>query len=160
MSPREHAISTLEFARWYSGNLLKDFPEDKYTFQPSPTDNHAAWIVGHLAGTDAWIGEVLGFAGTNVPKDIREAYSMGSKPSPTAAHTLAQLRTIFDGSRAAFITYLKTADDATLNKSIKEETHGFATDAIDAALKLAWHEGFHFGQFASIRKALGLPNTM
>lgn len=159
-SARDQAISFLEFARWYSHGMLKGIPDDKYTFQPSKTDNHVSWVLGHLAGTEAWICDVVKAPNGDAPKDVREAYGMKSKPSVPAKHTPEQLRTLFEQTRAAFIAWLKTADDAALSQDLSAATQGFATDPIDAAHKIAWHEGFHFGQVANVRKALGIEPFM
>ncbi len=159
MTPRQHALAVLEFSRWYSDNLLKGFPDDKLTYQPSPTDNHALWVMGHLAGTDAWIGGVVG-AAVNVPENIQKAFGMGSKPTPAGNPPAADVKKAFLDSRAALVNWLKSAPDAALSTDLKEKTGGFATDPLDAIFKIAWHEGFHFGQVANIRKALGLPPSM
>lgn len=159
MTPREHAIAVLEFSRWYSDNLMKGFPEDKWTYQPTPTDNHVLWVMGHLAGTDAWIGGVVG-ASIAVPEHVQKAFGMGSKPSPTGNPSAAEVKKAFVESRAALLSWLKSAPGAALMTDLKEKTGGFATDPLDAVFKIAWHEGFHFGQVANIRKALGLPPTM
>jgi hypothetical protein len=159
MNTRQHAIAFFEFTRWYSDNLLKDIPESKYTYQPSPTDNHILWVMGHLAGTDAWIGGVIG-APVNVSKTIQEAFAMGTKPKASGNPSAAEVRKAFVDSRAALVDWLKKAPESALTMDLKEKTGGFATDTIDAMLKIAWHEGFHFGQVANVRKALGLPPTM
>ena len=53
MNPRQHSVALLEFTRKISNDILNGIPDDKLTHQPSPTDNHALWAMGHLAATDA-----------------------------------------------------------------------------------------------------------
>lgn len=159
MTPREHAIALFEFTRWYTSNLLNGIHEDRYTFQPSPTDNHILWVLGHLAGTDAWIAGVVG-AEVNVPQSIRDAFGMGTKPTTTGNPSIHEVKQAFESSRAALLAWLRAAPDSALAMDLSEKTGGFATDPLDAMLKIAWHEGFHGGQIANIRKALGLPPTM
>lgn len=159
MTPRDHALSLLEFTRWYSNNLLKDLPESKWNFQPSPTDNHVLWCMGHLAGTEAWLGGILGFD-AKVPEPIAKAYGQHTKPSPTGNPPTADVKRAFEASRNAFVQWLKTTPESALNTNLKEQSGGFFTDPVDAAHKIAWHEGFHFGQVANIRKALALPPSM
>lgn len=156
MTPREHAIGLLEFTRSYSNSLLKDFPESKWTHQTCPTDNHVLWCMGHLAGTEAWLAGALGFD-AKVPEAVGKAYGQGTEPKQSGNPPAAEVRAAFEGSRAAFIAWLKSASDAQLATDLREKTGNFMTDPIDAAHKIAWHEGFHFGQVASIRKTLGLP---
>jgi hypothetical protein len=159
MNTRERAIAVLEFSRWYTNNLLKGIPDDRFTFQPSPTDNHVLWCLGHLAGTDAWIGGVVG-ATVDVPKSIVDAFGMGTLPRAAGNPSTGEVKGAFESSRAALLGWLKSAPDAALSTDLKEKTGGFATDPLDGMLKIAWHEGFHAGQIANIRKALKLPPSM
>ena len=59
MNPRQHAVALLEFTRKISNDILNGITDDKLTHQPSPTDNHALWVMGHLAATDAWMASTL-----------------------------------------------------------------------------------------------------
>lgn len=160
MNPRERAISLLEFARWYTNNLLKDLPESQWLHQPSPTDNHVQWVLGHLSGTNTWASKVLSIPGVHVPQDILTAYGMGSKPSQSGNPAIGEVKKAFQSSHEAVLAWLKTVPDASLAVDISEKTGSFASDPIDMMMKLAWHEGFHSGQIANIRKALGLPPSM
>jgi hypothetical protein len=152
----------LQFARHVSNDMIKGFPEDKRTFQACPTDNHLTWVLGHVASTEAWLGRTMNIPGTAVPETYGKLFGGGSKPlpDPKAYPTLAEIRKVFDEGRAATIKWLQSAPDAALAVSLKDATGGFANDPVDAALKMAWHEGWHFGQVANCRKALGLPNAM
>lgn len=160
MNPRQHAISVLEFARWYTNNLLKDLPESKWLHQPSPTDNHVLWCIGHFAGTNVWAAKVLDIPGVIVSQEIQTAYGMGSKPSQTGNPSLEEVKRAFQSSHEAVMAWLKSAPDSSLAGDISEKTGKFASDPLDMMMKLAWHEGFHAGQIANVRKALGLPPTM
>lgn len=159
MNPRQHAVALLEFARKVSNDMLKDIPEDKLTFQSCPTDNHALWVMGHLAGTDAWMGSTLNIPGIKVPQSVIEAFRSGTKPSAKGNPPIADVRKAFHESHAALVAWLREAPESALAVDLKAKTGGFATDTIDAMLKLAWHEGWHMGQVAGVRKALGLPNV-
>lgn len=162
MNPRQHVSAFLRWTRSVSEQLLKDFPADKGTHQCSPTDNHAVWVVAHLAMTDHWIASTVGAAGTTKPEGWDALFGMGSKPTnePAKYPSLAAVRKVFDAHRAVVLNWLESAPDAALAVSLKEKTGGFATDPIDACYKVGWHEGWHFGQVATIRKGLGLPNIM
>jgi len=160
MTPRQHATALLEFTRKMSNDILGGIPDDKLTHQPSPTDNHVLWVLGHLAATDAWIAGVLSIPGVNVPESVTKAFSGGAKPSATGNPPSADVRKAFNDSRGAVIRWLGAAPDSALTVDLKEKTGGFASDPIDAMLKMSWHEGWHMGQVANVRKALGLPNVL
>lgn len=160
MTPRQHAIALLEFTRKISNDILAGIPDDKLTHQPSPTDNHPLWVMGHLAGSDVWIANTLNIPGVDVPESVIKAYGSGSKPSASGNPPAAVVRKAFDDSRAKVLAWFKAAPDSALAVDLKEKTGGFATDPIDAMFKLSWHEGWHLGQVANVRKSLGLPNVL
>lgn len=160
MNPRQHAVTVLEFARKVSNDILKGIPDDKLTFQSCPTDNHALWVMGHLAGTDAWMINTLNIPKVNVPEAVIKAFGSGTKPSVKGNPPAAEVRRAFNEARTALIGWLREAPDSALTVDLKEKTGGFASDPIDAMFKVAWHEGWHMGQVANVRKALGLPNVV
>lgn len=159
---QKHATDVLAFARSLSDSLFKDFPEGNWTHQPSPTDNHALWVLGHLAITDAWYCGVVGASGATMPDGYDAMFGMGSKPVSDSSKypKPAEVRKLFETNRAALAAWLQSASAAALDQPLKEKTGGFMADAVDGAFKLAWHEGWHAGQLASVRKALGLPRVM
>jgi DinB superfamily len=162
MTPRQHAISVLKFTRDVGTLTLKGFAEDRYTWQTSPFDNHPMWVLGHLATTDAWILGAVGGKGADLPAGWEKHFGPGTKPvsDPKQYPPLAEIRRVFETTRAALLNWLEGAKESDLSIPLKEKTRGFALDPIDAALKVAWHEGWHFGQVATLRKAQGLPAVM
>lgn len=151
------------FVRWtrvITLQLLNDWPADKWTFQRFPGDNHALWVMGHLAVTDAWIASEAGVAGAAVPEAYHKLFGMGSKPSANAADypSADEVRSVFSEVRGKLLAWYESAGDAQLSASLKEKTGGFANDVLDAFNKIAWHEGWHSGQVATLRRALGLKS--
>lgn len=162
MTPRQHAVSLLKFTRKISTDLLKGIPDDKYAMQRSPADNHPAWVLAHLAMTDGWIAGLLNVPGVKIPDGWDKLCGQGSKPTGDLKKypAPAELRKVFDSTRAALLNFLESCPDSALQGDLKEKTGGFATDPIDALFKISWHEGWHFGQVATLRKDLGLPLVM
>lgn len=162
MTPRQYAESILRFTRSISDGFLKGWPEDKLAFQNCAADNHPIWVVGHIACTDAWIASAVGISGITAPESYAKLFGQGSKPSSNAADypPYAELLALYTQNREKLLAWLDSASDDQLTRSLKESTSGFANDVIDALLKSAWHEGWHFGQVATLRKSLGLPPVM
>jgi hypothetical protein len=162
LSPKQQAMSLLTWVRSISEMMLKDIPESGFVKQACPTDNHPLWVLGHLASTDAWIGGVLGIPGISMPDGHDKLFGGGSKPlaDPKAYPKYEELKALFDSNRKAVLAWLEGASASALETPLKEKTGGFTTDPIDAMHKLAWHEGYHFGQVASVRKALNLKPIM
>lgn len=161
-TPRQHAINVLKFARKVSTDILKGYPEDKYTWQCSPHDNHATWVLMHAAMTDAWYAGLVGAKGASIPDGWDKLVGSGSKPvnDPKKYPPVSEIKKLFDANRAVVLNWLEGANDKDLATPLAEKTGGFMLDPIDGALKLAWHEGWHFGQVATCRKGLGLPPAM
>lgn len=159
MHDRDRALALARFARSVTLNLIKDWPTDKLTHQAAPTDNHVLWTVGHLAGSDAYIAKCCGAPPLEIPESLAKATGMGSKPSPRAADypPLPEALRVLEKARKDLERWFETAAPAQLSQSLKEKTEGFADDPVDLLAKMAWHEGWHAGQIASLRKSLGLP---
>lgn len=162
MSTKQHVTSLLTWVRSMSESMIKDMSESAMLHQNCPTDNHALWTLGHLAATEAWMAGVIGISGVSVPETYAKLFGSGSKPvcDAKAYPKLAEVKKLFDSNHAAILKWLESAPDSALSASLKDKTGGFADDAIDGMMKLAWHEGWHFGQVASARKALGLKPVM
>lgn len=160
MTPKQQAKSLLTWVRSVSNLTLTDIPESAMTRQGTPHDNHPLWVLGHLASTDAWIGGLLGIPGMTMPD--RKLFGQGSRPvSDSKAYpACVEVKRVFDGNRAALLEWLEGATNAALETPLKEKTGGFTTDPIDAMHKIAWHEGWHFGQITSVRKALNLKSVV
>lgn len=160
--PMKSALSLLAFTRSVSNMLLSDFPAEKAAYQPSPTDNHVLWVLGHLALTDKWVAGVLDIPGVEVPEAYGSLFGAGSAPvSETKAYpALAEVKRVFESSRAALLKWYQSAPAEALKVDLSAKSNGFTSDPIDCLFKLAWHEGWHFGQVANVRKALGLPSKL
>lgn len=162
MSSRQQTIEYLKFIRSISNGILDGIPEAKLTHLCSPHDNHPMWVLGHLAATDHWIAGNVGATGTTWPDGWNDHFGQGTKPVADGKKypPAAEVKKVFEANRKAVLAWLEKAPESSLNVSLKEKTSGFANDPIDACLKLGWHEGWHMGQAASVRKALGLKPVM
>src|ERR1041385_3775686 len=116
MNPRQHAVSLLKFTRKISLDLLNGIPDDKYAHQRTPADNHPAWVLAHLAMTDGWIGGLLNIPGITIPDGWDKLAGQGSKPAPNLKQypAPAELRKVFDSTRAAVLNFLESCPDSAL----------------------------------------------
>ncbi len=157
---RDRALALLDFSHGLTLGLLKDVPADKMTFQPTPTENHFVWTFGHLASTYSWLKSLVDGQMHPLPDSYNGLFGMGSKPTPDAKAypSFAEVKKHNDEAYAAFVGAVKKQTDAELLQPTAADSHGFATDRLDAVAKGAWHEGWHAGQLANVRKALGIKN--
>lgn len=160
-SQRERALASLRFAHSMTVSLLKDFPEAKACHQPTATDNHLLWSVGHLAATYAWMLSLLGRP-AGIPESYNALFGWGSKPSPDpkAYPPLHDVREAMETELAAFIRAIEEMPEVQLSQALVKHAGSFAKDPIELVDRAAWHEGWHSGQISSLRRSLGLPSVM
>lgn len=155
MSSKKLVIASLEFARKTTDLLLKDFPEDKRTYQPLPTINHLVWNIGHLAHTEDWLSCKLDGKPSSVPESYAKLFGYGSTiGEPNDYPPFDEIIKHYHTARIRFITAINEASDEALKSPLPE----FDTDVMGAIFMMVWHEGWHGGQLSLIRKALGLPS--
>lgn len=157
-NPGRRALDMLAFAHGTTTALLADWPADKLTFQPSPTDNHALWTIGHLASIYQWFASLLDGTYPPLPDNYNALFGMGSKPvaDPAAYPPVAEVRANLDRMYARFAELAARIRPADAGKPTIGDSHGFCRDRADVIDKAAWHEGWHSGQLSSLRRALDL----
>lgn len=156
------AVTFARFAHELASRTFADFPADKALFQPSPSDNHMLWHMGHLAVNYDWFGSAIDGKPGVVSKADYARFGMGSKPlsDPGAYPPIAEVRRLFDSAWQRFIAAAVLLSEADAAKPACTESHGFLSDRLDAVHKAAWHDGWHAGQVSGLRKALGLKGVL
>ncbi len=156
---KQHAIETLKFAHDYLEKGLKGFDDTNATKAGHGAGNHALWTVGHLATTYAWLATLLDTkANAGVPDSYNGLFGMDSKPSPDKSKypAFAEVKKAYDKAWTTYFSLVGKLADKDLAAPCVSEAHGFASSRIDTAYKCAWHDGFHAGQVAEARRALGM----
>lgn len=147
------------------------FDDSTHTKQTKDLPNHFAWCMGHLALTMQRVASaidgkpisetdfILGSAPGDKNRFGHDSVSFGSKPTDNAAiyPTHARCAAVFDSAIARLADAVHSADDATLDKSIKWG----AGEATIAALipRMVYHNGVHAGQIIDLRRALGMKSV-
>ncbi|UCD75875.1 MAG: DinB family protein [Phycisphaerales bacterium] len=158
MNPlRDHLTWALNWARHCLHDVIKDWPEDRITFQATAADNHLLWTLGHMAVSDEWILAMLTGKPNPLPEEFSKPFGYESTVSASvdAYPPAAEVKRQFEQARARLLEYLEGINDAKLRERF-EGGEGFAETALEAMQKEAWHEGWHAGQLATLRRALGL----
>ena len=156
---KQHALESMNFAHAYAQKLINEIPDAKALFQSCPTDNHALWTVGHFASTNAWFALLLDAnAKPSVPENYNTLFGSDSKPSPDAKAypSFAEVKKHWESSFALVVKLFEATPDSQMSADTATNGHGFCTSKVDVAHKSAWHEGYHLGQIASLRKAMGI----
>lgn len=162
MTDTSRAVALARFSHAVAAKAFADFPESKALHQPSPTDNHMLWQMGHLAVNYDWFASAIDGKPGAVSRADYARFGMGSKPVADAAAypSLAEVRQLFDSTWQRFIAAAESLSDADAGKPACVESGGFLADRLDAVNKAAWHDGWHAGQVAGLRKALGLKGVI
>lgn len=86
---------------------------------------------------------------------------MESKPSPDASKypSITEVKKKFEDSFALVVKLFEATPESQMNDATATEGHGFCTSKVDVALKSAWHDGYHGGQIASLRKPMGVAKS-
>ena len=142
-------------------NLLEDFPADRWLYQPFAGANHALWNVGHLGVVARNMAARL--RGEPVPNDQwGELFGKGSTPQTDGAAGLpvAEVLEFSAKSRASFIEAIRTVPEARFADEVPENVRSIAPTFGRLVAVMAAHAALHVGQFAVLRKSLGLNPKM
>jgi uncharacterized damage-inducible protein DinB len=155
---RDHAIGEAIFAHDIVVKLCGDFTSDQALYQPTPTDNHLIWQLGHLAHSYSWFRSMLDGVMTPVPENYQKLFGMGSKPQGVASEypTLDEVRSQFEHTWNALIATARLLSESDLMQPPAADSGGMAKTKAEMLLHLAWHDGWHAGQISSLRRAAGL----
>jgi uncharacterized damage-inducible protein DinB len=158
MSDKQCARFLFDRARRGLLGLIEDLPADKWCWQPFKDANHVTWSVGHIATVDNLAIEVLTGAKPSPLPPHAELFGPGSKPlaDPAKYPTRDEVLAYAKAQRERLLAALDAASDESLTREMPSQWKSIWPDVRSMLLSLAWHEGFHVGQIAAVRKALGL----
>ena len=135
---------------------VSEVDPDKWFVQPSTDSNHLMWIVGHLVTSRAQALRVLGSV-WNAPKEA--LFARGAKiecrdeyPSPE------EMTSAWADVSCKLNTALSTVTDEMLAEGpypAEFPILSFEPNARGALALCGYHEAYHVGQIAHLRKLLG-----
>ena len=158
----KEVLATFAFNLQYAQMLLADVPQEKMCEQPGGIPNHPAWIVGHLATTCNFIGQLLGFDPV-CPAEWEKLFGYGSQPTndsslyPSKDELLKKLQEGHACTAEAF-GKMATQDLEKINP-IESMVSMFPTVGDMAVFMLTTHEAIHLGQLSAWRRAQRLPSV-
>ena len=129
--------------------VLKDINDKESRINPQPEGNNINWTLGHIVGYRSVVLATLGQA----PFWDEESFAPYNFKSPPLAldkgMPLAALMEHLDTSQAALMSAFDDLDDDFFELSDGESSVGKRIDFF------AWHEGYHLGQLALLRRIIG-----
>lgn len=154
----DRALALFDFASGVTAKYAAPFTQANATAQPTPTSNHALWNLGHLAISNMWMASLIDGKPTGISDDQERLFGMQSVPTPDASAypPFEDVKALYTRSGERLRAALRALKPADVFASCEGEPQTFCTDKLDAVFKAAWHEAWHLGQIAELRKALGL----
>ncbi len=154
----DQLVASIRFAATYADNQLNAIPDEHALTQLAGADNHTAWTLGHQAISRAWFASSLSGTMPQMPESYNALFGMKSTPAtdPGMYPPLDELRSHYNSALQALLGALAALTDADLASPSIGDSGGFLTTKLDAAVKAAWHEGWHGGQVATLRRGLGI----
>ncbi len=149
---------------------LVGFDDTNAVRQAPALPNHVAWNLGHLALTLHRVAGMLDGRGTpaseisDAPDAVRagafhsESVAFGSAPAADAAKypSLARSIEIYNNACDRVAAAARTADDAALDREVP---WGAGTTPLwSLVIRMVFHNGFHTGQIADLRRAFGFES--
>jgi hypothetical protein len=134
-------------------------------FQIAEGGSHILWLVGHMA----WSYDFVMRSGFNgepsvLPADWASQFGIGTKPvgDPSKYPSLAATLDALGKANAAAMSFLATVPDSKLPEDLPA-THplkGLFRTYNGFFLAATFHQAYHTGQVAMIKRSLGLPSWM
>jgi len=159
MTAIEFIVAALEFSGRGMEGLVADL--DGADLVAAPTSrggNHALWVIGHLAVSEASI--VGRFIKGQEPalKEWQSLFGLGSQPTsdlskyPAKAELLKKSQAV----RQETLDLLRSLSEKDLDKptSVQQNQELFGTIG-RCLVTMVHHQAFHLGQIAVVRRALG-----
>jgi DinB superfamily len=137
-----------------AARALDGLTKEQLWTPPTGRNNPMLWVVGHFVETRA---QLLGLLGEPIDTGWGERFTRGATLGDVTRYPLREEveRIMSDVSRQ-LQAKLAVLDDQQLSRPPAVEMAGAATVADQVAL-FAFHDSYHVGQMAYIRKALGYP---
>lgn len=157
MTRIEQLCTALRTSRRMTLGLLADIPHDRWTWQLFDGQNHVAWTCLHLVLSDDWGPTSLGQSEKCFVERWQDLVSAGPDPTPSRWPSAAALLEMLEQAHSRYLDCLGALTEADLSRPTGGALAEFAPVLGTLVDSHIWHEGFHGGQIAVIRKGLGLP---
>ncbi len=164
MKATDIILHSLDTATNWGMGMLNDLQDAPFAQPTSNGGNHAIWILGHITYSESSLLDGFILGKPNRFGHWEHLFAAGTTPTTDASKYPAfeELVKEFNTMRAATLDYLNTLSDDDLDKpSYGPEEFGPLFGTVGACCSaMSGHIGFHNGQLADIRRALGRPPLM
>lgn len=156
----EAVVHSFSYSLGYIREQVADLGGDQMTRQPAGVPNHPAWTIGHLVFIAQAIGEVAGVESW-LDEGWAKLFGPGSAPvDDVAAYpSKAEMLAALGGSEERLKRAVRQLDEDAMDSPFPDPAYADVFPSVRHALTqvLVAHTGFHVGQIAVWRRAMGLP---
>lgn len=170
MTPRDVLAEAVLTTKQLNARYLAGFTDETRTTQAVNLPNHVAWNLGHCALTMNRLAEKVD--GRPLPESdfsaavtapgsrvfFTESVAFGSKPAGNggAYPALARCVEVYNAACDRLAAAVRSSTDAQFNQPTKWGPFEFPWWQL--VPRIVFHNGFHTGQVADLRRALGLKS--
>ena len=135
--------------------LVGDFTAEDWQVRDA-VGHDPRWLVGHLAATRQGVLRILGLEPREQAWEV--CFRRGTSPAdlPAALELAPILETFFDAQARMAAVWDGLSPEALAKPFVRTLPDGSQTVG-DAFRFLAWHEAYHLGQLAMLRRLAGKP---
>lgn len=165
MTPRDVLAAAIANCKTLTARYLAGFDDQARIKQAPNMPNNVAWCLGHCALMMHRLAEKVDAKpmpaadiGGPAPAYNTESIAFGSSPTadPAAYPSLARCTEVLNAACDRLAAAVHAASDAQLNQSIKWGP--VESPWWTLVLRLVFHNGFHAGQIADLRRAFGFKS--
>ncbi len=167
LTPQALLADTIELSKVNLSRYLVGFDDASSTRQAANLPNHIRWNIGHLALTMHRVAEKVDgkpipdsdFASTPAKgKFNTESVSFGSKPADDELSypPLERCVEIYNAAVDRLAAAARALPDSRLTEMVPWPTLQMPMHQL--IVRMAYHNGFHIGQIADMRRALGFKS--
>jgi hypothetical protein len=166
MRPQDLLADAIDACKLLTSRYLAGFDESSRTRQAPSLPNHAAWNLGHTALTMHRVAAMLDggplpeqdFAtASDATRFATQDVAFGSAPTSTAPYpTFARCCEIYNAACDRLARATRAATDAQIDQTVP---WGNAQTTLRLLIpRMIFHNGFHTGQIADLRRAFGFQS--
>jgi len=161
MTHSDVIVEILERSLAMLQKALTDFSDADMLVRPTPTANHAEWMIGHLCKSESFmLGACGGDTADLLPAGFADCYPQVKGQLPEVANPLGKqaLIDLFTKVRGRTIAFVKAAGEEALLKQVPSPFNkGSMTTVMFMLMMPSLHGSLHLGQIQVIRRVLGKP---